>query len=337
MNRILEMLMIVLLLIGFGYPVRAQSNQFDLFSSDEPLLVRIDTDMKNLLKMTKEDEYQKAQLTIGDETIKIRIRPRGNNRLENCSFPPITLNFKKAEFRDSSFNQLRKIKLVNACKLQLHYEQFLLREFLIYRSFNLLSEYSFKVRLLRLEYVDSRGKMKPVERFGFVIEDIKMLANRKTGMEIKALGLKDEVTNRDQMVLISLFQYMVGNTDWQVAALQNLKLIKLLDFNEPAPYVIPYDFDYTGMVNAPYAIPSDNLAIDNITERLYWGQCYTETELEAVIKIFLARKEEIYTLYKNFSYLDKQSQVHSINYLDSFYKIIENKKSWKNTFMSKCD
>ena len=200
-----------------------------------------------------------------------------------------------------------------------------------------MSEYSFKVRLLRLEYVDSRGKMKPVERFGFVIEDIKMLANRKTGMEIKALGLKDEVTNRDQMVLISLFQYMIGNTDWQVAALQNLKLIKLLDFNEPAPYVIPYDFDYTGMVNAPYAIPSDNLAIDNITERLYWGQCYTETELEAVIKIFLARKEEIYTLYKNFSYLDKQSQVHSINYLDSFYKIIENKKSWKNTFMSKCD
>lgn len=115
------------------------------------------------------------------------MRPRGNFRLETCSFPPITLNFSKTEFMDTSFNQLKKLKLVNTCKLQSTYEQYILREFIN------------------------------------------------------------------------------GNTDWQVADQQNLKLIKLLDFNEPAPYVVPYDFDYTGMVNATYAIPADVLGSERIT------------------------------------------------------------------------
>lgn len=314
-----------------------QQEQIPLFQSDEPLKVRIETDMKALLKLTTEGKYQKATLTVGDEQVEIGVRPRGNNRYQTCSFPPITLNFKKTEFKDSSYNQLKKLKLVNSCKLQGQYEQYLLREYLIYKTFNMLTDYSFKVRLLELEYIDTKDKMKPIQRFGFVIEDQHLLARRKNGIIIKPSGLKDEVTQRDQMVLVSVFQYMIGNTDWQVAARQNLKLVKLLDFKEPNPYVVPYDFDYTGMVNAVYAVPADVLGIDKITERIYWGQCYTREEFKKAIDQHLDRKEEIYALYNEFEYFDNNSRSQSINYLNSFYKIIENDKSWQLIFMKGCN
>ena len=129
---------------------------------------------------------------------------------------------------------------------------------------------------------------------------------------------------------------MIGNTDWQVASLQNLKMLKLNDVSEPAPYVIPYDFDYTGMVNATYAIPAPILGIDNIRERLFWGKCYTDAELLAAIEKLLEKKADIYKLYEDFTLFNQKSHKLSISYLDSFYKIIENEKSWKYFFIDKC-
>ena len=315
----------------------AQEAAIPLFSSEELLKVSIETDMKALLKLSKEDKYQKAIMRVADQEIKIRLRPRGNNRFENCSFPPITLNFKKTEFKDTTYNQLKKLKLVNACGLQGQYEQYLLREYMIYKTFNILSEYSFKVRLLELEYLDTENKMKPIKRYGFVIEDQHMLARRKNGIIIKSKGLKDEVTERQQMVLISVFQYMIGNTDWQVAALQNLKLLKLMQYDKPEPYVIPYDFDYTGLVNASYAIPSDKLPIDKITERLYWGSCYTEAEFREAIDVFQAKKEAIYKQYEEFPYFTEYSLKYSKHYLDGFYKIINDQRSWQAQFRAGCN
>jgi hypothetical protein len=320
-----------------GWSQEGAQDRPTLFSSDSVLSITIKTDMKGLLKMDKEDKYQKAKLYLDGQELKIRIRPRGNNRFETCSFPPITLNFKKTEFPDSTYTQLTKLKLVNTCKLQLSYEQFILREYMVYRVYNLLSDYSFKVRLLRIEYIDSEDKMKPIIRYGFVIEDADFLAKRFNGFVLKNKGLADKDTNLDQIVLLSLFEYMIGNFDWQVSAQQNLKLIKLMDINEPAPYVIPYDFDYSGLVDASYAIPSDKLGIESVRERLYLGKCYTEDELEKAIAIFLDKKDEIFALYNNFPLLNKASLNHSINYLGSFYKIIENEKSWKYQFIKNCN
>ena len=337
MVRVYFRIYVLLVLYFVAFPSNGQDASIPLFESEEVLKVRIETDMKALLKLTKEDKYQKATLTVNEEQVRIGVRPRGNNRFETCNFPPITLNFKKTEFKDSSYNQLKKLKLVNACKLQSQYEQYILREYLIYKSFNMLTDFSFKVRLLQLEYVDTKGKMKPIQRFGFVIEDQHMLATRKNGIIIKPDGLRDEVMQRQQMVLISVFQYMIGNTDWQVAARQNLKLVKSMDVTLPEPFVVPYDFDYTGMVNAAYAIPAEALGIDDITERLYWGKCYAKEEFQEAITLFLEKKEALFKMYNDFEYFDNYSRSHSIKYLTGFYKIIEKDKSWQSIFMSGCD
>jgi hypothetical protein len=119
------------LLLLFILPVYGQDSQIPLFNEEEPLKVTIETNMKALLKLSKEDKYQKAIMRVDDEEVEIRVRPRGNYRFENCSFPPITLNFKKSEFSDTSYNQLKKLKLVNTCKLQDLHEQYILREYMI--------------------------------------------------------------------------------------------------------------------------------------------------------------------------------------------------------------
>lgn len=331
---LLPALWIVLLFVSNIYEVSAQ--EFGLFASDEPLEIVLKTDIKKLLRSKSDAEYQDAEITVNEKTHSIRLKARGNYRRENCSFPPVTLNFNKTEFENKELEQLKKLKLVNACKMQQSYEQYILREFLIYRAFNLLTDKSFLVRLLKIDYEDSKEKMKTVTRWGFVIEDQYMMAKRLDGIIIKKEGLNDKVTNRDHMIMLSIFHFMIGNTDWQVARIHNLKLLRINDVSETAPYVIPYDFDYTGMVNASYAVPSPVLGIETLRERLFWGKCYTEEELENAIQVFIDKKEEIFKLYEDFELFSKISRNEALDYLNSFYKIIENKKQWKYHFMENC-
>jgi len=310
--------------------------EFGLFKSDETLEIVLKTDLRSLIKNKNDDEYQEGEIIILDKTYPIRLKARGNNRREICSFPPVTLNFNKTKFEDESFEQLKKLKLVNACKMQKSYEQYILREFLIYRTFNLMTDKSFKVRLLKIDYVDTKDKVKTVTRYGFVIEDQHMMAERLEGIIIKKTGIRDQSTTKSHIVMLSVFHFMIGNTDWQVPRLHNLKLLKLNDITEITPYVIPYDFDHTGMVNASYSIPAPILGIESLRERLYWGKCYSEAELQSAIDLYLQKKDTIYGLYKDFELFDKSSIKQAVSYLDSFYKIIEDSKLWKYNFINKC-
>jgi len=307
-----------------------------LFASEETLNIILKTDLKALIKNKYDNEYQEGELTVAGESYPIRLKARGNNRREICSFPPVTLNFSKTEFKDKSFDQLKKLKLVNSCKMQKSYEQYILREYLIYKALNIMTDKSFKVRLLKIDYEDSKEKIKTVTRYGFVIEDQYMMADRLDGIIYKKTGVRDQSTNKEQMVMLSIFHFMVGNTDWQVARLHNLKLLKLKDVKEAAPYVIAYDFDHTGMVDAAYSVPSPILGIESLRERLYWGKCYTDDELIKAINRFIQNKEAIYSLYQNFELFDKSSLNSSISYLDSFYKIIEDDKKWRHYFVQNC-
>ena len=160
-----------------------------LFSSDETLEIVLKTDLKNLLKNKDDGKYQEGEITLEDKSYPVRLKARGNYRRENCSFPPIMLNFSKTEFEDKSYDQLKKLKLVNACKMQVQYEQYILSEYMIYKTFNLMTDKSFKVKLLKIDYVDSKEKMNTITRYGFVIEDEYMMASRLKGTIIKKTGI----------------------------------------------------------------------------------------------------------------------------------------------------
>jgi hypothetical protein len=314
----------------------AQSQNTGLFNSDQALEIVITTDIKKLVKSKSDDEFLEGQMIIGNKTYPIRLRPRSNYIKESCSFPPISLNFSKTEFEDNSLKQLEKLKQVNACELQKTYEQYILREYLIYRSFNLFSDKSLKVRLLEIEYADLKGKAETVTRWGFVLEDQYQMAARLEGVMVKGAGMDEKSTSRQQMVMLAIFQFMIGNTDWQVSKLHNMHLLKLLADSDSEPYPIPFDFDYTGMVNAAYATPSPILGIKSLRERVFWGKCYSREELQDAINAFIQKKQSLYDLYKTFRHFDQVSMSESIAFLDSFYEIIEDEKKWQRFFVDTC-
>lgn len=314
-----------------------QNNEdLGLFSSDEILEVVVTADIKSLLKSKQDDGYQEGAMSINGKDYSVRLKTKGAYQQENCSFPPITLNFSKTNFEDQSFVQLEKLKIVSACEMQQINEQYILREYLIYRVFNQLTDKSLKVRLLKIDFVDSKGKFEAVTRYGFVVEDEYMMVRRLNGMILKSEGIQEQATNKKQIVMLSIFQFMIGNTDWQVDRLQNVNILKINEASEVTPYVIPFDFDYSGMVNASYATPSPVLGIKSFRERIYLGKCYTEEELKNTIGYFIQKRETIYTLYNQFEPFDESSLNQSIDFLDSFYKIIQDEKSWKNYFVSNC-
>ena len=73
-----------------------------------------------------------------------------------------------------------------------------------------------------------------------------------------------------------LFQYSIGNTDRSIPGRHNIQMVKSKDSTISKPFVIPYDFDYAGIVNTSYAVPDKNLGIESVTERV----CMPETTIK---------------------------------------------------------
>ncbi len=154
-------------------------------------------DLSTYLKTKPREDYLKGKITFNPArqdsiTRNIRIRTRGIFRHEWCYYAPIELNFKNADFGFSDLNSINKIKLVPQCTAGSESEKNVLVEYLIYKMFNVMTDTSFKVRLLVINYVDSENKKKPFTQYGFFIEPLKMLAARTNSVEIVSTGSKSE-------------------------------------------------------------------------------------------------------------------------------------------------
>ena len=272
------------------------------------------------------------KLTDGtDINDEIQLEVRGNMRHSYCYVPPLKLIFKNKQ--SSILSSLKSLKLVNECKLNDLYDQYLLREFIIYKMYNLITDMSFRVRLLNVNFEDSAGKKKPILIHAFLIEDIKQLAKRNDCKESKIKNLGAKFTDRQQMTIVGIFQFMIGNTDWAVSANHNIKLIDREAEPVKKIFVVPYDFDYSGLVNTDYAIPSEYIGTDNVRERVYRGYSRTMEELNEVISVFKNKKEELYGLINNFNLLNGASKHYMIGYLNEFYKVINNPTDIKLNFI----
>lgn len=306
------------------------------FFTDETVLNAVlAMDINKLLNGKSKPTYLPATFTCkpGDSSIteQIRIIARGKMRREICYMPPLKLDFHNNT--SPKLYTLNSLKLVSACKPNDIHDQLLLKEYLVYKIYNLITEKSFRVRLLKLVYEDSRGKKKPISQHAFFIEDTKDLAKRNNCKEIKNIKMYGQDTDRKQFTIFAIFEYMIGNTDWGVSANHNTQLIFSRKDSTARPFVIPYDFDYSGMVDADYAVPDEKLEISNVRQRLYRGFPRNMPELEEAIAIFRGQKEKIYSLIRNFELLTSRNRENIIDYLDDFYKTINNSREVKSVFI----
>jgi hypothetical protein len=257
-------------------------------------------------------------------TEPIELAARGENRRITCVMPPMILNFKNP--KAPNLSTLKKMKLVMACAPNSFDEELVLKEYLVYKMYNMLTDFSFGVRLAKVTVKDAQNKVKEYSQYGFLIEDVDDVAKRNNCREYQKPVLNGAVTDRQQMTLVSMFQYMIGNTDWSLPNKHNLRFVQLVTDTFSYPYIIPYDFDYCGLVNAPYAIPQPEFGIEKVTDRYYRGMARAKEEVDPMIQLFKEKREFMSAMIQNFTLLKKSVRENMISYLDAFYKDLDDKR-----------
>jgi hypothetical protein len=273
--------------------------------------------------------------TVGDGmkvNDHIDVEVRGHSRRALCYVPPLKLIFKGNE--TAAFYHLKNLKLVNTCKIAGEYDQYIIKEFLCYKIYNLITDKSFRARLLDLTYNDSSGKRRPMTIHSFLIEDEKEMAKRTGNKVMDDVTIATQATNRKQMTMVALFEYMIGNTDWAVSVNHNTKLMKPKADSTARPLVVPYDFDYSGLVNTNYAVPEEKLGIESVRERLYRGFPRSMDELNEALDIFWQQKPAIYATINSCNLLNKRSKTEMTQYLDEFFTSIKKPSFINDTFIS---
>ncbi len=307
------------------------------FFKDEGLInITLTTDIKKLQTEKGVEVYQDATVNFSfpdssviDETIKIAAR--GHFRRELCYIPPLLLNFHNTT--SPKLSSLGKLKLVIGCGSNNTDEQLVLKEYLIYKIYNLLEEKSFRVRLVRVNYRDTRNKLKPFSQYAFFIEDDKDMARRNHCVKEDKAQVLTESTNRSTMTKVAVFEYLISNGDWSVPVNHNIKLIYSKKDKTALPFAVPYDFDHSGFVNAGYAVPDELLGTEKVTERVYRGFARTMEELEATFTVFRNKKDGITSLINNFPLLSSRIKKEIVEYVDEFYSIINNKRQVQSIFI----
>jgi len=313
-----------------------------LFSSDDLLQFTLRGDLKAAIKDVGDDRTDHpavVEYIDNEDTIRlnVQIQTRGNFRrnFENCNFPPLSINFKKKEVKKTLFEGINRIKLVTHCNSGSKiYQQYVLEEYLIYRTYNIITDTSYRVRLALVTYYDTISEKVLQKSYSFLIEPDGALADRLCLKEFEKKYVLQDKTRLDHVSKLAIFEYMVGNTDWAVSTLHNIKLFTA-DTTQPA-YAIPYDFDWSGLINAMYAKPLPRFGTKSVTERVFKGYCRSLSQFKSTFIFFDSKKEEIYSLYQNFDLLKAGEKKRIINYLNEFYDIIGNDRRISAEFLDAC-
>lgn len=269
---------------------------FHLFKDDKLIEISLRFDLTTYFRTKPQDEYLKAGITFHlskTDSInrEIRLKTRGVFRNQYCRFPPIELNFKKSDFGYSDLNRITKIKLVPQCNTGKDKEDYVLREYLAYKLFNVLTDTSFRVRLLIVNYIDTQKDRKPIKQYGFFIEPVEMLVSRTNCIQIKSTTLNQKSIIPRIMDRLAIFNFMIGNYDWSVPGLHNILVIKPLEYETQGQLIaVPHDFDWTGLVNASYAIPAEIIGTENVRERLFLGVCRSKEVYNKDLDLFLKKR-----------------------------------------------
>jgi hypothetical protein len=335
MSRIYIILSCVLLLLFSNAPA-----QQGLFDSDEVLPIKLKGSLRGLLNdrsaipknfplvisVKKEDSSQLE--------IPVQIKTRGHFRRlkENCSYPPLLIQFpKEGPHLLSVFKEQKKLKLVMPCSG----DEYVIREWLVYKLYNLVTPKSFRARLVQVTLEDEKSKKTGTPFYGLLLEEEKQMAKRNMMIAVER-KLKPQQIQPDAFLTMAVFQYLTGNTDWSIQYLQNIKL--LAQDSLAVPVAVPYDFDHAGIVDAPYAHPAEELQMSSTRERRYRGYCMPDLKaFESVIALYNRLKNEIYNLFSNCSLLDAKYKKSTVQFLDEFYATINNPKAWQKDFAYPCD
>lgn len=314
-----------------------------LFDDPTPLETSIRVSIQEVKKNTTDSSYTLESLHFKNnagkmDSILIGIRGRGNFRYQECYYPPLKINIKKKEAKETLFEKNRKLKLVMPCKNQSGNNELVIKEFLCYKLYEIVSAQYFQTRLLKLQYNEERKKkIVSNDFYAFVIEDDEDVAKRLNAKIIErsvpALALNDTIG-----VINDFFQYLIGNLDYSLGTQHNAKLF----FNTTKMhYPIAYDFDMSGFVNPPYwTTPVRNgvaVTQGSATDRIYLGYCRPESLFQWVRQSFLKHESEIIKTMKEYDSFFSTGESKRLNsFVNDFFEILKNDKNFSREILDAC-
>lgn len=343
---------ILLLLI---LPVLALAE--DLAATDRNPLFRDDTVLKAVLTAPIAQAYAQrhqdvriyypGQWTYVDEAgetqrLEVSIRARGHFRREYCDMAPLLLNFKKSEVVGTLFAGQDKLKMVAPCKKQDYFQQYVILEYLAYKTLEILTDWSFSTRLIRITHVDRDEKLDPWTDVAFVIEDDSDLA-RRLGMErLKIKVLDYQSLDHPKTAIVQLFQFMIANNDYSVIRSSGdedcchnvLPLGYEGSLRDRVP--VPFDFDMSGLVNANYASPPSQVPVRDVRVRYFYGLCQPHDVLDDSITYVQSKREEIIALYANSAELNPKVKAKTIKFIEAFYEVIDDPERVETEIVARC-
>lgn len=307
-----------------------------LFENDDILEVSLKFDLSGFLKKPDKNQSFDGVMTFHfseTDTLdrKVTIQYRGQSRYERCRLPPMRIIFKQPVYEVTDSARIKKMKLVNQCQQGSLYDDYVIKECLVYKLYNVLTDTCFRVRLLKVNYIDSEKKKKPVIQYGIFIEPEELLAKRTNLLEVKSRGLTQKHMHPLMIDRIAIFNYMVSNWDWSVPGQHNVSLFTSAESaSAGAGIPVPFDFDLTGVVNAEYAIPPPGIGIETNRDRMFTGICRTREEYKTELMMFLDKKDDFYSVVNNYPYLAKANKRDIISFLDQFFLQLEKPRSLDN-------
>jgi hypothetical protein len=328
--------------LGFGalllaVPLHAQAAPPDpeatrrpnrLFRAEAPIEVTLAADFRDVFRDRDTVALERKPATIsfpsdsGPMTLPVELGTRGHFRLRSstCEFPPLKVFFDKEKVRRTPFGGNGSLKLVTHCGRATRYEQNVLLEHAIYRAYNRLTDLSHRSRLARVTYADTKDPARTITRYGFFLEDDDEMARRNGGQILPMVGGGLDEMDPAQLDLVAVFQYLIGNTDWSVIMIHNIRLVQV----EGHPYFLPvaYDFDWSGVVNASYARPDPQLGTRTVRDRIYRGACRPLSELGPTLARIMERRDSIRDAFATVPDLEPKRLEDVLRYLDDGFRTI---------------
>ena len=309
-----------------------------LFTADTPLEFTLTADFKTVNKDRNPNSTKvfPATMTVGDKTFPVNIRTRGHVRRmsQTCTFAPLRLEFDNDKTKGTIFEGHKNLKLGTHCRDADLFEQYVPREYSAYRIYNLLTPRSFRARMAKATYVDEATKKPIGNRMALFIEDDDDVARRMEGRAIETQKLVFRQTDFETATLMTIFEYMIGNTDMSMYLLHNVILVQT---PKKITYPVPYDFDYSGLVDARYAIPAKQFNITSVRDRVYRGPCRTAAELQPFFDKFNEIKPKVMALYDTIPGMEPGFRKDAQKYLEGFYSTLSKPGDVKKAFIDDCN
>ena len=336
----------------FAQPATAANG---LFTDQAPLHLTITTPFGALVSAAKYGvKPYPATVTLANDAgasqaFQIQLRARGHSRrtLGYCDFPPLLLTFDKKATHGSLFQGQKKLKLVTYCKTPPDYEQRIVLEYLVYKLYNQITPISLRVRAAEVTYRDSATD-RGVTRFGFLIEDIHHMADRNQREVLAPSSHEVQMSQLDAHAAtrVAMLEFMISNLDWEFLASEpgqkcchNIGLLaapgdKPATANAVVP--TPFDFDSSGFVDAPYALPPARIQVNLVTDRYFYGYCAMSAEIPSVAQEYLARRAQMKTLIDSQPQLTPKFRDKTDRFMDGFFDILLDPARLRNDVVRHC-